>query len=291
VVYLDDLERKLLSTSSERDLSLYRFLNGRKHSIKVAPNDIESELCSNAFDKGDGQITLSKLRGVKPFKGFHYSNNLVLLIAAAKIDIVGEEQHIRGYLAGRGHKEQLVINTALDSNYRIAAETDRAIDNLAYMIQEGLTILEKDIQNCLSSINDLYDLFIVEKAIARSIFQSNEEKNFQSYSDLVDIQNRALKRIEIFSFLLLFLVSSYILYLVVPIGVSTVVENWDTLEPIAYMLDKAVMALILITGVVLATKVKSIKSRVRGLVLLVVYKLLGVDYSMYTNLKKTIELE
>lgn len=291
MVYLKDLESRLLSTSSERDLSLYRFLNGRRHSIHVASNDIESELCFNAFVEGNGDVALSKLRKVKPFKGFHYTSNFVLLIAAAKIDIVGEEQNIRSFLSNHGYKEQLVINSALGTNYRIASKMDREIDVLANLVEENKSINEEDIQKCLSTIGDIYDLFIVEKAIARSIFQSNEDKKLCYYKELLKVQKHALKRIELASFVSLFLVFSYLVYLVVPTLVGLVVKNWDTLEPIAYIIDKIGIVILLVTGVVLATKVKSIKKKMRVFVLSKVYRVLGVDYSEYKKLINIIELD
>ena len=291
MVYLKDLESRLLVTSSERDLSLYRFLNGRKHSIHVTPNDIESELCFNAFVDGNGDLPLEKLRKVKPFKGLHYTNNFVLLIAAAKVDVDGEKDNIKKYLSSHGHKEQLVINSALGTNYRKATKLDTPIDILANLIEENKNINEEDIQKCLSSIADIYDLFVLEKAIARSIFQSNEEQNINTYKSIVLVQKTALRRVELMVFVSLFLIFSYLIYLIVPTAVSSVVNNWDTLEPIAYIIDKAVMAVFLITGVVLATQVKYIKNKIKGFILSKVYRVFGVDYSEYLKLTNILELE
>jgi len=289
VVYLKDVEDRLISTSSERDLSLYRFLNGGKHSIPVAPNDIESEVCFNAFVDGNGEVPLAKLRKVKPFRGLHYTTNFVLLIAAAKIDADGEEENIKAYLSTHSYKEQVIINCALGTKYRISTKMDNPIEILAYCIEENKNINEVDIQKCLTSIGDLYDLFILEKAISRSILRANEEKNVYSYKSLVKIQKKALKRVEFVSFTTLFIIFSYIVYLVVPTIVGIMVRNWDTLEPIAYIIDKTVIAIILITGVVLATKVKSIKNLIKGFFLNIIYRLFGIDYPEYQKLLKKIE--
>ncbi|MEW8029667.1 MAG: hypothetical protein AB2806_18245 [Candidatus Thiodiazotropha sp.] len=288
MVHLKDLESRLISTSSERDLTLFSFLNGRRHSIQVAPNDLESELCYDAFVEGDGDIALSKLRKIKPFKGLHYTNNFVLLIAAAKIDLNGEEDNIISYLSKHGYKEQLIINYALGTDYDIANQINGPIDSLANRIEKGQKINKTDIQQCLSLIDDLYDLFILEKGIIQSIFQENEEKNLPSYILLVDTQRKALKRIELVSFTLLFLAFSYVTYLIVPSIITNVVKHWDTLEPIAYIIDKTVIVILLITGVVVATKVKSIKKKLRDLILAIVYKLLGISYPDYQKLLNTI---
>lgn len=291
MVYLKDLESKLLQTSSERDISLYRFLNGQKHLIHVAQNDIESELCFNAFVDGNGYLPLAKLKKVKPFKGFHYTNNFVLLIAAAKVDINGEEDNIKKYLSTHGHKEQLVINSALGTNYRISTKLGSFIDILANLIEENKNINEENIQKCLSSITDIYDLFVFEKAIARSIYQSNKEQNFNTYKSIVQVQKTALRRVELWAFVSLFLIFSYLTYLVVPTAVNLIINNWDTLEPIAYIIDKTVTVVLVITGGVLATRVKAIKNRIRVFILRKVYWVLGVDYSEYKKLYDIIELE
>jgi len=289
MVYLKDMESKLLQTSSERDISLYRFLHGQKHSLHVAQNDIESELCFNAFVDGSGDLPLAKLKKVKPFKGFHYTNNFVLLIAAAKVDADGEEDNIKNYLSSHGHKEQLVINSALGTSYRLATKLDTPIDILANLVEENKNINEEDIQNCLSCTSDIYDYFVLEKGVSRSIFQSNEEKNCKAYKSIFLLQKNALRRVELGAFVLLFLIFSYLIYLVVPTTVGLVVNNWDTLEPIAYIIDKAVIALLLFTGVVLATRVKAIKNRIGRFILHKVYWVLGVDHSEYQKLTDTIE--
>lgn len=41
MVHLEQLERSLLNKSSDRELALYRFLEGRKHSFLAKPNDVE----------------------------------------------------------------------------------------------------------------------------------------------------------------------------------------------------------------------------------------------------------
>jgi hypothetical protein len=166
---------------------------------------------------------------------------------------------------------------------------DTPIDILANLVEENKNINEEDIQNCLSCTSDIYDYFVLEKGVSRSIIQSNEEKNFKAYKSIVLLQKNALRRVELGAFVLLFLIFSYLIYLVVPTTVGLVVNNWDTLEPIAYIIDKAVMALLLIAGVVLATRVKAIKNRIGRFILHKVYWVLGVDHSEYQKLSDTIE--
>jgi len=291
MVYLKDMEDKLLQMSSQRDICLYRFLHGQKYSPHVAQNDIESELCFNAFVDGEGYLALAKLRKVKPFKGLHYTNNLVLLIAAAKVDASGEEESIRNYLSTRGYKEQLIINSALGTNYRVVTKLDTPIDILAKLIEENKNIEEKDIQKCLSCTSDIYDYFVLEKGIAKSILQSDEEKKLKAYKEVFLFQKNALRRIESGVFAFLLLIFLYLIYLVVPIVVGFMKYNWDTLEPIAYLVDKAIVIFVLITGVVLATRVKAFRKRIKRFVLHKVYWVLGIDYSEYQKLMETIESE
>jgi len=289
VVYLSELESKLVSSASERDLALYRYLNGRKHSIYVSPNDTESELCYNAFVESKSEDVLDRIRKVKPFKGLHYSNNFVLLVAATKIDPQGENGNLSEYLSSRGCKYQLIVNCALGSGYRVATKIETPIDGLANKIEGNARISEEDIQKCLSEIKDLYDLFVLEKAIAKSIFQEKESLNITTYESLFDLQEGALKRIEFMSFLLLFVLFAYFLYLIVPMLVKEVVEHWDTLEPLAYILDKAVIVVILLTGVVIATKIQLVKNKAGNFIAKIVYGMLGINYAKYQQLHSHVK--
>lgn len=291
MVYLKALESKLLQISSEWDITLYRFLHGQKHSLNVAKNDIETELCFNAFVDGNGDLPLSKLKKVKPFKGLHYTNNFVLLIAAAKVDPNGEEVNVRNYLSDHGYKEQLIINTALGKSYRITSKLDTPIDTLANLIEENKHIKEEDIQNCLTCASDIYDYFIIEKGVARRVFQLNEEINLETYKSIVLMQKRALRRVEFAVYFFIVLIFLYLLYLVIPTAIGSVVDNWSILEPYAFLIEKIGTIILIIMGVVLTTLVKTIKDSIKRLILRIMYWILGVKHSEYQKLKDIIKLE
>lgn len=286
MVYLNEIRNGLIASSSERDVSLYEFLHGRKHSIRSAPSDIEGELCSKALVGENGREALEKLRKIKPFKGFHYSNNLVLLVSAAISDMDGEEDNVKNYLASHGHKDQLIINHALGKNYQIAKSTGVTIDILSRKIERNEVLVEADIKSGISSIVDLYDLYVVESAIAKSVLQSNEIAKIPSYKLLVTMQHKALQRLEKLSFVFLGLIALYGLYLVTPALTNKIVKHWDVLEPLTYILDKVILFVVLVSGVVFTSIVKSTKKYIKNVVLTVLYSILGLNYSRYKELDK-----
>ena len=289
MVYLTDVENRLLSSASDRDLSLYRFMNGRKHTIHVPPNDIESELCRDAFVDDVNGTALIKLRKIKPFKGLHYSKNIVLLIAAAKIDLEGERENIESFLKIHAYKEQLIINSSLGTDFKISTIEKSNIDKLAAKIENNEIINEYDIQQCISTITDIYDFFIVNVGITKIILNTEKQDNLSSYKELSTINTKAFKRIEIFSLTIFYCLLIYAAYLIAPRFITFVINNWDTLEPIAYLLDKFVLALLLILGVVLVTKVKSLKAKIKQVVFQMTFGLLGVNYANYQKVIKSLE--
>lgn len=289
MVYLREIQREIIDSASDWDLALYRSLNGQKSTINAKSNDIESKLCIKAFVEGDdGVQTLEQLRKIKPFKGLHYSNNFVLLIAAATIDPDGEQDNIEKFLALHTYKEQLIINSALGKEFKITTKLSSPIECLAKIVENNEIISEHDIQSCLSSINDLYDLYILETAISRALLQSNEKVHLSTYKELNKICEKVFKRIDVFSFIAVLCVAIYATLSITPLIVSLVVENWDFLEPITYIVDKTITIILLFTGWALTNKIKIIKTKFRKFLLSFVYKLFGVNYLEYFDLVNII---
>jgi hypothetical protein len=70
---------------------------------------------------------------------------------------------------------------------------------------------------------------------------------------------------------------------------NKIVTNWDYLEPIAYIIDKLVIGVIILTGLVITTKIQTLKRIFKNIVLTAVFRAFDVDYSKYQNLIKKIQ--
>ena len=277
MVYLTEVEASLLEQSSERDRALYSLLNGVKPDIEVFETDSdESRMWKTSFTNiGDLEV-LNKLRAVRPFKGLHYSSNLVLLIAAARIDFSGEKENIQTYLASHSQKELIIINKALSQNFSEDAGEITHIDSLARKLCSNDLIEEEDISRCFSSIKDVYDLFIVKLGCAALCCQFSERENLPRYKTLVSLGNSVINRINLIIYVVLISILAATIYSITPL-VKSFIVNWDTWEPIVFIVE----IVIALSAVVVGVRVKVVKKWLNRIVLSSVYKLIGIDYKDY----------
>jgi hypothetical protein len=279
VVYLAGIENSFLEKASERDRALYQLLSGVSPDILMSDTDSqETKMWKMSFSNAGGLEELSKLREIKPFRGLHYSSNMVLLIAAARIDKNSEQNNISTYLGTHSYKDLLVINKALSENYNETCQSNTRIDSLAkkLIIQEKLS--EDDIAACLSEIKDLYDIFIVKLACATINSRFEERENLPSYRKLVSLGEVVFSKINLVAYVFVFILFAFLVFLVTPL-ITSFIENWDKWEPIAFLAETAIFLIILFLG----WKVKTFKKWINTTVLSLVYKTLGISYRDYKN--------
>ena len=288
MVHLEQLERSILNKSSDRELALYRFLEGKVHSFVPKPNDPEDELCSKAFASEDAAIELSKLQKIKPFKGFHYSNNLITQIAAAMVSEESESSNVASYLRAHSFRDLYVFNHALSKAFQFDLMANNSIDRLAQKLIGKDKINQEDIGNCITEIKDLFDLFIVKQAIALSYLQHNQSENLNTYKQLSVIHRQLISRINLFFAILGGLLFCWLLTFITPYIVTYATKNWDELEPLAYLLDKA---LLLISFLGFYKFINSDKAKTTAIrhFYSVCYRLLGVKYDELTSLNNELQ--
>ncbi len=154
MVHLKNLEATLLSQASDKELMLYRFLKGQKHSVRCKDNDLQTTICVKAFVSGGGKEELKSLKLIKPFKGLHYTNNLELLVAASLIEEECEIENLENYLQKRTAKEYFIINKALDRDFYCSKEATNQVEKLALKLLLDEEVNVEDIQNSFNFISD-----------------------------------------------------------------------------------------------------------------------------------------
>lgn len=288
MVHLEQLERSLLNKSSDRELALYRFLEGRKHSFLAKPNDVEDELCAKAFALADASTELARLQKIKPFKGFHYSNNLITQIAAAIVSEESESSNISNYLNSHSYRDLYLFNQALNKRFEVKLIAVNSIDKLAHQLLERNYIKQEDIGNCVTEIRDLFDLFIVKQALALSFLQHNQSENLNAYKRLSVIQQKITNRLNLFFTILGSLFFCWLLTFVTPYIVTYATNNWDELEPLAYLLDKALLMIGFLGAYKFINSEKAKQTAIRHFYS-ICYLPLGVKYDELTSLKKELK--
>lgn len=288
MVHLEQLERSLLNQSSDRELALYRFLEGRVHSFVAKHSDIEDKLCSKAFASKDATIELTKLQKMKPFKGFHYSNNLITQIAAAIVSKESESSNISNYLSSHSFRDLYVFNQALGKTFQFDLVANNSIDRLAQKLISKDKIHQEDIANCVIEIKDLFDLFIVKQAIALSCLQHNQSENLNTYKQLSIIQRKLTNRLNLIFTILGSLLFCWLLTFITPYIVTYATKNWDELEPLAYLLDKTLLFIGFLGAYKFINSDKAKKTAIRHFYS-VCYRPLGVKYDELTSLNNELK--
>ena len=288
MVYLKQIEAELLNKASDRELALYRFLEGKTHTFIAHENDKEGALCSLSFGNHEGVIELQKLRNTKPIKGMHYSNNMTVLVAAANIDLENELENLEKYIGSHSYRDLFIINTALKSNFSTSIENVESIDQLAQKLLAKTDFSESDIAASLTNIHDLYDLFVVKSAIARVSLIIEGNLDIPRYEQLLKLTSRISHRISSLSYLVLSLVIIVVTYYTLPPIIFYIMNNWDKLEPIAWLLGISV-AVLAALGLVLSEKIKLLFIGLKRLTLKVGYWCFGVCNREFISLLDELE--
>ncbi|MEL4238305.1 hypothetical protein [Shewanella xiamenensis] len=288
MVYLEQIEREILNKSSDRELALYRFLEGKKHSFIANKNDLEDELCSKVFSSENAQNELMKLRKLKPFKGFHYTTNLITLLAASIVSKEDETININQYLKSHSYRDLFIFTKALDEDFNTEPEINNSIDHLAKKILKKEKIYQDDISKCITNIHDLLDIFVVKQAITLQTLQYYHNENLETYKELNKIFQVITKKINLFFTILGSIVIALTLSLFFPLIIDYATKNWDFLEPLAYLLDKTIF-LIAFLGAFKLLKFEKAKKISIKYYYSTCYRLLGVNYDVLDNLNKNLE--
>lgn len=274
----------LLHKSSDRELALFRFLEGKIHSFNAKSNDPEAELCSKAFSGADATHELDKLKKIKPFKGFHYSNNLITLIAASLACAESEYSNVLKYVQTHSYRDLFIVNKALNRNLNVVAISTSSVDDLARKLTENEEVTEDDVRNCISQTADLFDLFVVKQAIAKIWTQYEESHKVHALRRINTINDKIIGRLNILFKLIGGLIILWIFTYISPYIVGFVIKHWDMLEPIAYLLDKVILILSAFSYYKFINSEQA-KMNIAKYYFTLCYWMLGTNYSEFISLK------
>ncbi|MDP5141605.1 hypothetical protein ORJ00_02480 [Rheinheimera baltica] len=288
MVHIEQIERTLLNKSSDRELALFRFLEGKRHSFKAKPNDLEDELCSKAFSCEDAISELEELKKIKPFKGFHYSNNLITLIAASLTSEESESSNVYKYLNLHSCRDLLIFSKALNKEFNLDLKPNTTVDSVAKKILNNELITQNDIGNCVTKITDLFDLFVVKQAVSLIWSQYEKSESIDIYKKISVINEKMIKRLNLLFTVIGSLAICWLLTYISPYVVDYATKHWDSLEPIAYLLDKALL-LIGFLGAYKFINSEKAKNSITKYYFSFFYRLLGVSYSELTSLNHNLK--
>ncbi|MCX8650298.1 hypothetical protein J3U21_07895 [Gilliamella sp. B2776] len=282
MVYLDELEIKLISKASNREIAIYKSSCSEKYYFEYNPNDIESIICSAACsDPQSGLSTLTLLRNQKPPKGLYYFNNLTLLLAAAKIDLHGELKNINNYIKSHTFKGKYILSKLLKENFdAVSKESTNSIDRLAEKLYGNETIVIDDISCCLTSISDLYDFIILKDAVAKIMTQISLINNLDTYKKIVSINKGMVTRINcIYTIIIIIALLSVAPFITYNLYCNS--EFFTALQS-TYQIIITILSFLLES--LFYFGIKKIRDFIKNKILSLLYKIIKIDYSEFSEL-------
>jgi hypothetical protein len=193
--FLDEISKKeaiLFEQSSSKEILFYSYLTNKKYS-EIEPNhsgEVE-KVCLSAFGNSNIDVTKEILQGLKaqPVKGFHFSTNIISLIAySLKSDEI-KNKHLSSFFNNSTLTNQFIISRVFDNYSLLSTNNSRSTFDL--LINE--VIVNKDFEkgkklilDAFQEVSDLIELFVVRYSYEQIILQhpnSKIELNFNELSE------------------------------------------------------------------------------------------------------------
>jgi hypothetical protein len=192
---LDEITKKeaiLFEQSSSKEILFYLYLTNKKYN-KIESNhygEVEN-VCLSAFGNINIDVTKEISRGLKeqPVKGFHFSTNIISLIAySLKSDEI-KNKHLTSFFNNSSLTNQLIITKVFD-NYSLLS-TNECKTTFDLLIDE--VILNKDFEkgkklilDAFQQVSDLIELFVVRYSYEQIILQHPNSKVELHFNELSD---------------------------------------------------------------------------------------------------------
>lgn len=297
---IQEKKKRLEKSASEKDQVFFRYLNGEKIIIPDTEGipDI-LKVCYSAFSESNSQTDLVKeVQRTQPVReGFHYSNNLVELIAVAKHDFEKEESNLQKYIDSHNAKEAYLINKIFpEIKCKTPLKIDTTIDQLVndILVKNNLTDGEEKILRALKDANDLLDMYVIEEAlkVCYQLHPSTKDKEDVKY--LLSFYLRLHKLLHtVFSvifYLLLVITLVYGTYRLAPY----VASNWAILEPYLFVIQfiTPIITTIILAGLQwklnIFERIKPTQEKIVYMIESLVFKILGVDLSKIVKIYHSV---
>lgn len=281
------LETRAFSESSQKEKLFFLFITkGKTSSISLGESPSE-QLCLDAFVLNSQESeALKKLQRTKPLKNIHYSKNLIDLIAAARIDLENEKEHINEYLGDHGLREAFLIHLALGveipKNINVKSDLDRLIETL--YIEESYDDAIELFLKLLPASTHIFDVIALKELYKIYLQVHPDSKNIQDFEYLRVISKKVCHTLN--GIIMLFL-TSIVAFMAVEY-INWYIENkklHDEFQKMAIQIFSVLLIVAMFLGLNIPDKVKFLDF-VRHKIFRFIYFLLGLSYS---DVKKILQ--
>lgn len=281
---LRSLKEKLDSAASLKERAFFRFLiddpldypsNG---DLSEQEEVVFAAFCARGPKK---KLLVEKLRGTKPIKGMHYSTNLIELAAFARFDLDKEIENLKNYAKDHSVKEFFVLKKLFPSVLDYPPAALKVIDHIALKLIDGrLSSNDKPaIASAIQDSEDLLDVFILHTAYEHLLDLQPATQYRRDARDLSRQLVVLIRRVDIAVRIVIAAITGFALYRLYRWIVPIIREEWNEVEPIAFIIQIVFWGVAILVLIVLKTqpdKLKFIKHTITFLVT-VILRLMGIN--------------
>jgi len=211
-----------------------------------------------------------KIRGTKPIKGLHYSNNLIDLAAFASLSLDDETGNIKTYVKNHSTKDFFVLTGMFPDVLDYPPSPITEIDQIALKLVTGsLDLSDKPLMvSAIQTAEDLTDVYILNTAYLRLLDHQPATQYRRDAIAFAQQLSAIIRRIDMYVRLAVGGAAIYVFIKFYSFLSPIIVERWTQMEPRLYIvqliLASLLMVLLILVGVV-PDRVKLIKGVLRFL--------------------------
>ena len=198
---LDEISKKeaiLFEQSSSKEIFFYSYLTKKDcNKNSLSHNGEVEKVCFSAFGNSNLDVTKEISQGLKtkPVKGFHFSTNIISLIAySLKSDEI-KNKHMSSFFNNSSLTNQFIITQVFD-NYRISLskEKETIFDQLTneIVINKNFEKGENIILQAFQQVTDLIELFVVRFSYEQIILQHPNTNIKVKYNEISENFNQLI---------------------------------------------------------------------------------------------------
>lgn len=204
--FLDEISKKeiiLFEQSSSKEVMFYSYLTKKNYNKTSLNHNGEVEkICLSAFTNSQLDVTKEISQGLKtkPVKGFHFSTNIISLIAYSMKSDEIKDKYLTSLFINSSLSNQFIITQIFD-NYSISQskEKETVFDQLIneITINKDFTKSESIILQAFQQVTDLIELFVVRFAYEQIILHhpnTNIEIKYNELSENFNLLISSTKR-------------------------------------------------------------------------------------------------
>lgn len=190
---LDEISRKeviLFEQSSSKEVLFYSYLTKKNCNKNVLSHNGEvDKVCLSAFGNSQLDVTKEISQGLKtkPVKGFHFSTNIISLIAYSLKSEDIKNEYLTSFFSTSSLTQQFVIKQVFD-NFSVSQlkESETIFDQLIneIVINKDFEKGESIILQAFQQVTDLIELFVVRYSYEQIILQHPNSDIEVKYNEL-----------------------------------------------------------------------------------------------------------